>query len=188
MCCNDARIFLLRAVSIKWVRSYNWLTEAQSTSNCGVCQVSVLCYKMILKEKRLTLALGIFKLRRITWPFLWKVLEYKLIMCYLPPCRREKIDWSTVYKQLWCMSSICLMLQNDFKRLSHSVMCSIDYWLLHVNRKFKTLALGIFKLRRITWPFLWKVLEYKIIMCYLPPCRRDQMPITLPLAYHLNMS
>ena len=41
--------------------------------------------------KRLTLTLGIFKLRRITWPFLYKVLEYKIIMCNLPPCRREKI-------------------------------------------------------------------------------------------------
>jgi hypothetical protein len=40
--------------------------------------------------KRLTLALGIFKLHRITWPFLWKVIEYKIIMCFIPPCRREK--------------------------------------------------------------------------------------------------
>jgi hypothetical protein len=38
-------------------------------------------------------------------------------------------------------------------------------------------------LRRITWPFLWKVLDYKIIICYLPPCWRAKMPITLPLAY-----
>jgi hypothetical protein len=29
------------------------------------------------------------------------------------------------------------MFQNDHKRLDHSVICSIDYWLLHVNRKFK---------------------------------------------------
>ena len=40
MCRNDDRIFLLRVLSIKRVRSCNWLTEAQSTSNCGVCQVS----------------------------------------------------------------------------------------------------------------------------------------------------
>jgi hypothetical protein len=70
------------------------------------------------------------------------------------------------------------MFQNDHKRLGHCVICSIDYWLLYVNRKFKwyelsgseekdssvitahqstkrlTLALGILKLRRITWPFL----------------------------------
>jgi hypothetical protein len=31
---------LLRVLSIKRVRSCNWLIEAQSTSNCGVCQVS----------------------------------------------------------------------------------------------------------------------------------------------------
>ena len=30
-----------------------------------------------------------------------------------------------------------LMLQNDFKRLSNSVMCSIDYSLLYVNHKLK---------------------------------------------------
>jgi hypothetical protein len=29
------------------------------------------------------------------------------------------------------------MFQNDYKRLGHSVICSIDYWLLYVNRKFK---------------------------------------------------
>jgi hypothetical protein len=29
------------------------------------------------------------------------------------------------------------MFQNDYKRLDHSVICSIDYWLLYVNRKFK---------------------------------------------------
>jgi hypothetical protein len=29
------------------------------------------------------------------------------------------------------------MFQNDHKRLGHSVICSIDYWLLHVNRKIK---------------------------------------------------
>ena len=33
MCRNDARIFLLRVLSIKRVQSCNWLTEAQSTSN-----------------------------------------------------------------------------------------------------------------------------------------------------------
>ena len=34
----------------------------------------------------------------------------------------------------------------------------------HQSTKWLTLALGIFKLRWITWPFLYKVLEYKIIM------------------------
>jgi hypothetical protein len=29
------------------------------------------------------------------------------------------------------------MFQNDYKTLGHSVICSIDYWLLYVNRKFK---------------------------------------------------
>jgi hypothetical protein len=29
------------------------------------------------------------------------------------------------------------MFQNDHKRLGHCVICSIDYWLLYVNRKFK---------------------------------------------------
>jgi hypothetical protein len=29
------------------------------------------------------------------------------------------------------------MFQNDYKRIGHSVICSIDYWLLYVNRKFK---------------------------------------------------
>jgi hypothetical protein len=29
------------------------------------------------------------------------------------------------------------MFQNDYKKLGHSVICSIDYWLLYVNRKFK---------------------------------------------------
>jgi hypothetical protein len=30
-----------------------------------------------------------------------------------------------------------LMFQNDYKRLGHRVICSIDYLLLYVNRKFK---------------------------------------------------
>ena len=29
------------------------------------------------------------------------------------------------------------MFQNDYKWHDHSVICSIDYWLLYVNRKFK---------------------------------------------------
>jgi hypothetical protein len=29
------------------------------------------------------------------------------------------------------------IFQNDYKRLGHSVICSIDYWLLYVNRKLK---------------------------------------------------
>ena len=73
MCRNDARIFLLRVLSIRRVRLCNWLTEAQSTSNCDVCQVSF----------------------------------------YVPK------------------------RQNDYKRLGHSVICIIDYWLLYVNRKLK---------------------------------------------------
>ena len=68
MCRNDARIFLLGVLSIKRVRSCNWLTEA-------------------------------------------------------------------VYKQLWCISSIFLCSKMFIKDLA-SVICSIDYWLLYVNRKF----------------------------------------------------
>ena len=81
MCRNDAIIFHLRVLSIKSVRSCNWLTEAQSTSNCGVCQVSLYS-----------------------------------------------------------------MFQNDYKRLGHSVICSIDYWLLYVNRKFKWYELSTYLL------------------------------------------
>jgi hypothetical protein len=47
MCRNDARIFLLRVLSTKRVRSCNWLTEAQSTNNCGVCQVSFYVFREI---------------------------------------------------------------------------------------------------------------------------------------------
>jgi hypothetical protein len=59
----------------------------------------------------------------------------------------------------------------------------------HESAKPLTLSLGIFKLRRITWPFLWKVLEYKIIMCYLPPCRREQIrPIVCSSLTHFGSS
>ena len=79
MCRNDPIIFLLRVLSIKRVRSCNWLTE-------------------------------------------------------------------TVYKQLLGMSSIFFMFQNDHERLGHSVICSIDYWLLYVNRKFKWYELSTYLL------------------------------------------
>jgi hypothetical protein len=58
------------------------------------------------------------------------------------------------------------MIQNDHKRLGHSVMCSIDYWLLYVNRKLKWYEVesttrhyefsNFVEFRRITMPFLYK--------------------------------
>jgi hypothetical protein len=50
-----------------------------------ICCWNVATYKWKIYNWKIeiTLVVGIFKLCRITWPFLWKKLEYKIIMCYL---------------------------------------------------------------------------------------------------------
>jgi hypothetical protein len=97
---------------------------------------------------RLTLALWIFKFRRISSNYLaffvQKTLEHKIIMCNLPPCRRSikrvrSCNWLTETQSTSNVMYVkyFFMFQNDHKRLGHSVICSIDYWLLYVNRKLK---------------------------------------------------
>ena len=48
------------------------------------------------------------------------------------------------------------MFQNDYKRLGHSVICSIDYWLLYVNRKFKWYELSGSEMRNMFILFSWQ--------------------------------
>ena len=68
--------------SVTRSNSFDWQNTQEKNSGVNTAHQST---------KRLTLPLGILKLCRITWPFLQTVLEYKIIICNLPPCRREKI-------------------------------------------------------------------------------------------------
>jgi hypothetical protein len=57
-------------------------------------------------------------------------------------CQSKEFDRVTDWLKHSLQASVVyvkylFMFQNDYKRLGHSVICSIDYWLLYVNRKFK---------------------------------------------------
>jgi hypothetical protein len=52
-------------------------------------------------------------------------------------------DWLKHSLQAIVYVKYLFMFQNDYKRLGHSVICSIDYWLLYVNRKFKWYELAV---------------------------------------------
>ena len=81
--------------------------------------------------------------------------------------------YTTIACRLYFSQSVTRSNSFDWKNTQEKDSSVIT---AHESTKRLTLALGIFKLRRIIWPFLWKVLEYKIIVCYLPPCRRAQIP------------
>ena len=68
------------------------------------------------------------------------VMTLESFSCVL--CKSKEFDRVTDWLKHSLQASVVyvkylFMFQNDYKRLGHREICSIDYWLLYVNRKFK---------------------------------------------------
>ena len=96
-----------------------------------------LVFKHSLHVIRRNLKIPIARVSRfVDWCAVMTLESISCLFCQSKEFDRVT-DWlSTVYKHLWCMSSIFLCSKMII-RLGHSVICSIDYWLLYVNRYHK---------------------------------------------------
>jgi hypothetical protein len=73
----------------------------------------------------------------VDWCAVMTLESFSCVFCQSKEFDRVT-DWLKHSLQTIVVHVRCLfMFQNYHKRLGHSVICSIDYWLLYVNRKFK---------------------------------------------------
>jgi hypothetical protein len=75
--------------------------------------------------------------RFVDWCAVMTLESFSCVFCQSKEFDRET-DWLKHSLQaIVVYVKYLLMFQNDYKRLGHRVICSIDYLLLYVNRKFK---------------------------------------------------